>query len=898
MPGEQAEPFPFAIGKVYYNAQTHSLFVGAGTTPGDDYRTMSVSWADPTGTSFTGITPEKVILNDVANQTDPLYGATINQLSFTKKMPLIVTNEQQNVLYAMFGYGSGSNTKIYQSDPVLDANDAVSQGIIALDGKTADAAFSYVALPSIGNFGDSGSLVGICSLVSIPDPLDTKKTKLVFRTQLSGRVEKSSDALKIGSDLVSMGNTVALHHAESFEPYADEELIASSFVHIYTGISGIGGALGTDGIRGVMLNMGTAITPNTALESNSIVGGIGANTEVHINCIEVLYTSTQLHYLVVAGGVGTVEDTSRTVYALPLHWSGALAKKNAIPITKYTEFDRFWFRYFNDIAINQGDLFSPNEISDIHKARVGGDKSLPGPIKTMFTSKDTVFVTIDTDNVPEFGGIFCSQALFDAIGRIQGWTNWHRVNGFTTPTPSAAVDNMTGNVWSAIRDSHNVLNTIIRSKWDSAGTFVTAVHDLFSDQEPGIQGLMDFPYQHPSFNQTTTDQISIIVATGYNRISLIQSGGYNTATGFLSPTMALEHPHKNTTGGIGVFPANTDSITISGGMLSNMGGIVTADIVSDSTYSWLVVGGNGGVAILARPDGSGWTSGSLGTYFSGLPTDAAFKIIGNFINVRKIVADGANLYILTETECRRFVVSQANIAAATAGTQIGTLLASSSSLNAIFGLNATLSDMVISAPVGLIGTSRGLVRVGNGHSVAIDDYSTLNWQLISLPESVGPISRFYVISQTGMQNEWATKPSGGNLYVLNSAVGSAQARVYRFAVTGSTTSITDETVVLFADHFIKSVNPSFYVSRGDYRNNLAYDGNIFYFMRSHFHPYPPQDGHALVEALSPTLRTGIPFVEQNARRVVSSNSTAMGPLVLRSAQGCMITGGSNMYTNE
>jgi hypothetical protein len=149
-----------------------------------------------------------------------------------------------------------------------------------------------------------------------------------------------------------------------------------------------------------------------------------------------------------------------------------------------------------------------------------------------------------------------------------------------------------------------------------------------------------------------------------------------------------------------------------------------------------------------------------------------------------------------------------------------------------------------------------------------------------------------------MQNEWATTASGGNIYVLSGYVGKSQTRVYRLAIEGSTTTISDTTVQLFADNFVQNVNPSFFVSRGNYRNYLAYDGTLFYFMPSRYYPYGAVRGQSLMETMSPSLRTGVAFVEQGAVTQVSYMGSDMGPLVHRSAQGSMMTGGSSMYTNE
>lgn len=911
-PSAEQQPFPFALGSFYYNPQTLAVFVGAGTVPGTDYRTMSISYANAAGTAFSGLTPEKVKLNGVATQPNPLFGAVISQLSFSDKAIVAVSQTQPNILYLIRYYTSPTTMEIYSAGPLKDANGGTSQGVIALAGSPHSTIFAFALLPATGSFGDSGSQISYGSLFSVPDAPGSKTSHMALNITNGIRIERSSSLLKIQSDLASIGSTATIQIAERFIPLPEEVLLEQTPL-TYIGITAVGGSGATDGVRGVVANVGAAIAPDAAIEANSIIGGVGPNAEVHINQIKTLYTSTQLHYLIVAGGVGTAAETAQSVYALPLSLSGVLAKKTAIPQTAYNQSGGFYYRYLNDPAAAAGDLFSPNSTSDIQKARVGGTATLPGAISSLFTTKDSVFVTIDADGATTLGGIFCSQALFDSLGRIQGWTNWRRVNGFTTPTAWATMDPLTGNVWAAVHGESDILNTILRSSWSANGAFTASVNNLFLDQQPGTQGLIDFPHELTAFSQILGNRISVILATGYNRIALIQSGAdmgiiapavtaessrQTRLPGFFTPTQALTSTYKSTTGAVGTFPTGTDSIVISGGALDALGGIVTAEIVSDGTYSWLLAGGNGGLAVLARPDSSGWVQGDLGGNFFGLPSDAAFRIIGNFRDVRKVIADGANIYILTNTECRRFTASQANFAAATMGQELGTLLASSTSLETVFGGAALLSDLIVSGPLALIATNRGLVRVGNGQSIALDDAATLNWQQIFLPEAAAPVTRFYLISPTGMQNEWATTASGGNVYVLSGAVGRSQTRVHRLAVTGLTTSITDDTVQLFEDHFMRDVNPSFFLSRGDYRNNLAYDGTICYLMRSRYHPYGTVNGAPLMESMGAWLRTGAAFVEQGATALVAPTGADMGPLIYRSAQGSMMTGGSSMYANE
>ena len=101
---------------------------------------------------------------------------------------------------------------------------------------------------------------------------------------------------------------------------------------------------------------------------NNIVGSIGDNVTIAIHQTRPLLTTTVLNYLVILGGVGTQDQTRRSVYALPLVkradlFNGMLAKKDAVPHTFYHEGSevRIAERGFIDLATKPGDLFTADD---------------------------------------------------------------------------------------------------------------------------------------------------------------------------------------------------------------------------------------------------------------------------------------------------------------------------------------------------------------------------------------------------------------------------------------------------------------------------------------------------------------------------------------------------------
>lgn len=895
LPDTTDAPFPFAIKASYFNVQSRSLFVGANEIPPTQYKDRAVAYAGPTDLYFKGMTPEKVTLNGIAGSTNPLYGAPILYISMLDRYPLVVPQTQPNMVYLVRNYFSPDMIQMYSAGPLKDANNNVSQGIAAfasIPENDSNSIFSAIVLPSAGVLGDPGTAYLVGGIENG-----------VFQIGVTSPLDRTTAALKIGSDLANILN-VSMHYSEKLANNSPRGFF-------YTGFVATGGSNPTDGVRGVTIDGNIEIAPITAFAANSIVGGVGPNTQVSINHISTLHTSTRLHYLVVCGGIGTPTTTATSVYALPLINNDPsfrkLAAKTAVPTNRYfigQGVPSLIGRSLDTPAQNVGDLFSPTD-DDIYRAQVGGTATLPGAVSRLWTVKDTVYVAVD--NNP--GGIFASQALFEKNGLVNGWTNWQPVNGIMQQTPYGAVDRNNGIDWFEGYDNFNVLNTVYRTTWSDTSPFGESLHMLFADQTPGIQGLTDIRYDNGALNQTVGSRISPLIASGYERIALIQSGADDGAT--FTPTSQLTATHKSTNGSVGTLPLNCDSIVISGGALNRLGGIITSEITYDGTYSWVLCGGNGGLAILIRADGSGCPVGTLGKNFTNLPSDAQFKVIGTFKDVRKIVSSGSHVYVLTTSELRRIDQSQATFAAASSDQELGTVLASSNGLVSLFGRAPLFSDIIISGPLALIATDNGLIRVGNLQSIETSNESTMNWTLVPLPESVSAVTRLFPISPTGNPTEWATTSQGGNVYVLSAYTGKNQARVYRLSIASlevtkkpqTAPDITDTTVQLFDDLYVKGFEPSFYLNCGSYRNYMATDGTVLYLTRSSYYPYKDH-GAAFIDAPGSDTRTGIAFTMQN-RVVIASKlpqppatSCDLGPFVKRSAQGSFMTGGSAVFTNE
>jgi len=881
---DTAVTFPFAIKQYAYNKESRYFFVGAHEAPAEKYKNASVSTIGPNNTYFVGLTPEKITLNTQKDQANPLYGAVITQLSLLESCPLVVTQAENTKLYSIRSFSSNSTINLISSEELLDANNEVCNGIFALAGIANRSSFLAVVKPHGGNFGEPNSAFVAGSIQKTGNDL---APNYILKTSESVPLNVSSAALKVGNPLSSIDNQtanipVALYGSETLGVF-------------YSGYAVTSANDGTSGARSVVYGAGTKITPDNVLAPDSIIGGnpAGAQAQFCTHHIATMSASTGLDYLVVVGGKGNPATTKQDVYALPLigtgENAGTLAKKTAIPFNFYNAAlnNRLIGRAFITTPTIIGDLFSPTDL-DIYKAKVGGEGTLPGDIEKLFIEKDTVFVSVFSDNAltREHGGIFASQALFQANGCIMGWTDWHRVSGSMSPQYGIVLDNVLGQFTLLNGPTTDTLNTVERTQWGT-NTFDNSVNALSSKIRSGFQFFVDFPRSLPAFNQTIGSRVSLVCATGYRSVALMQSG-YDAT--YFEAQKSLDHTALATDASTrNDINNDTDSILFTGGVLDDLNGIISAEIISDATSSWLIVGGNGGIAVLANEDGAGWDVGQLGPNFENLPPNLFFQKIGSFKNVRKLIAQDDQLFVLTTDALYRFTVS----AEAFAGQPEIELLASISTLS--LPTDASFSDLALSGNLALLATSRGLFRVGNNRSITHDTEHNLAWTQITLPEGAGSVARFFVVSPTDKAIDFATTNRGGNIYVLNACVSLNQARIYRLSILGMQGPISDYTAALFNDHFFEDVNPTFYYDRGYYRNYIATDGAMLFMSRSSF--YPVQLNGTL-EAINPVIHTGIIPVAGAPRTLISSRSLSMGPLLLRSTSGSWMIGGDHVYTND
>lgn len=873
------QPFPFSLSSYVFNKENSHLFVGAATVPADEYKHMSLSLAGENDVYFHGIAPEKINLNGEPDQPNPLYGSSVAYISLIGSeppSPILVTSQEPNRLFLLQTYNIPGSQRLTMSDPLGNTGDV----ICALG--SAPEMFNFIIALRQTTFGADGSSIAIGTLTS--DRVEQEGTiKIVTRLVVSNTypITTIRTVAGVGQPAI-IEDYVTIHGSKALGFF-------------YTGLWVTGGSNTTDGVIGVLNSNATQVAPASALETDSIIGGIGANKKVFIHHLGTLLTSTSLHYLIVAGGVGDSSDSvDRQAFALPVvtgnQYAGKLAKKDDAPTNVYTEAPHYLLiqRNFTTPALNPGELFSPQNSADLLKAKIGGTGQLPGPISHIFVEKDTVFAVVATDTAQELGGIFASQvAAFDSEGRIASWTNWRRAGSYPYAIAAGMLHQPDGIFWALQYNESAQIRYVTKTTWGAH-----FLQQLFPDPVSGTQGLIDFPPTHEAFSQTGDSRVSLTCGTSYEQVVVAQSG--SSSDGIFTPAGTVSNPYVSTDGTIGVIPANTDALIFSGGVFDTMKAVVSSTIVSDAEWSWLVVGGNNGVAILAQADGSGWAKGTLGKNFANLPSSSWMRL-GSFTQVRKVTANGAFLFILTNTGLYRISMSSTQVALGT-DVKIDTIATPETMVN---GANSyeTFSDLVTSGPVAFLATSAGLFRSGDGQSVQ-DVSIPLTWQKLELPEGVIPVTRLFAVTATGCEDTLATTGQGGTLYVLSGVVSTHQSRIHRFSILGNLNEkkVSSETIIRIPDFLLKD-HPSFYYNRGDYRNYLFTDGAMFWLSRSRYYPF---NNAPFVEILGKTLRTGVrsPNVAHTTIiRLTEQQQHAMGPFSWWFAAGTPLIAGSAIMTN-
>jgi hypothetical protein len=855
--------------------------------------------------AFMPLTPE-FVNKDISN---PLFGAQIIALGMleteegfgVRDIPIVVSGKQPAIVYLLEKISSPSNIELQSSKEVHDATGAISSGIINLTTDITNYVFAAVK-PHDGEFGQLHS--GIALLIrGIKTEIKNEKpvTHLAFEElnthtglpidPMALQLDTNSPELFINSPLASILQNHAVMHWDS------------SLERLYVGLNVVTNSGVTDGARSIVaikfiqdgkgaITLET-IVPDSALTAGNVdnmIGVIGPNQQLSVNALKTMWTSTALKYLIIVGGNGNPSATNNSVFALPLvdtgNAKGMIAKKSAEPVNVFrdTNVPRLIARNINEPATTPADM----PLSTDSAVQIGGGPLTAGPIVDIIVRDDTVFAFVGNTDPSVNPGVYSSQAIFNASGKITSWTAWQRAAGTTDSIFGAALNANNGNFILASGTTAETVNTIKQTIWSDGSPeglepLTTILDNALSSSNGGVQGMQTFLPQTPGLNN-----IALLAAGGIGCVVLAQTGLLNN-NNIIIPTAG---PDFNNTmefnDGIITTDVTAKTIIICDGALNLVGPITALEIARNVTNGWLFVGGSDGLAILAKTDGTGWDpTTQLGDNLTGLQAGMTFNIIGDYSFVKKLIYDGDFLFVISHTKVDRINVTTSDFST---NTLDATTIAS-------IGKNGVATrggflDGIFSQALAIIATTDGLLRIGDGKDIrTITGESDAQWTNVAIGENAGAPTALYAVTQTNRAQD-ITKNNGGHFYVLTANVGLDQSRINRFAVQplDALSPMTTTTVQPFDDIFVKNI-PSFLLSFGEFRSNFATDGALYFATRNKNIAIPPV---ALLTPSMPVPRVGVANVGDRSSivRINFQSGTEINYFSRSQASGSWIAAGN------
>lgn len=792
-----------------------TMYIGAKSAVANN--AYAVARANPSTNQLEPLAPEKINLNGIAAQSNPLFGAQINFLKLNNDLPVAIKDGS----LAVYKYvSSHDDLMLISSDSVHDTTGADTSEILALEVANGGKSQTFVACNATtpgSVFGETGSGIALYEYVLV-----NKNSSLVFQNnQKACALDNESDSIKI-QDSVTLANAVDLHWV-------------GELGCLYVGVQAQAGGSAGDGARSIVVGKIQPVDGQTYDQivfekfapdslftgNNQIIGTATAGATVSALKIKSLSTSTKLNYLIVVGGNGAANTVGNQVYALPLVSGqnsniGQLANINQTPTNTYAgNLNVFVGRTLDEPATSANDAPTNNSPA----AKVGGGVLPINPnesISDIFIGNDSVYVSIGTSSASNATGMFYSQAIFDQNGLIQNWTPWQRAGGYTGGIFGMGIDLIHGFYWQLIGGGANTVHAVKYTFWGSTkdgllgGTttnagvgLVSNLSGLFPNSGGGIFNLTNVSKLDPAL----LNEMTLLLATGASRVAMINPSA--AVNGDFSSGLVQSSNDE--------FPTASSSSTIayiSGTNLNTLGPITTCQIATNASgMSWFAVGGAGGVAILRKSDGSGWNSPL--TSLGDLNSSFKFEIFGNYSFVNALASDDKYLYILTPTSLDRVLLTSSNLASSTP------LVETIAEVGSVAGTVEAdcWNDFLVTENLGLLVGSAGLFRTSNGTNLQDADVS---WTNQTVPDQrSAPCSKLIAISPTGLNTGLA---NGGNLYLVSSYRGLQQTQVNRFYVKSGGT-ITDSTIQPLPDIYIEGVNSSF-INFESFRDLFFTDGTL------------------------------------------------------------------------
>ncbi|KKP24502.1 MAG: hypothetical protein SZ59_C0002G0348 [candidate division TM6 bacterium GW2011_GWF2_28_16] len=872
-----------------------NIRLNAGTTP--DLNTLE----------FVPLAPQTAYLNGIkendkyVKKDNPVYDKRIDKLTLQSNKPVVTLLDQTNIEGWVSGNpvlagecvclidnqadGSSVKTNIIK---INDSNNAATNSVVGL-AATSDKIIAAVK-SNAGSFGDDNA--GFAVLIQ-----EDSKLKPI-NAQTGDNAGNLAVKLAVGADLLfaidQAAASAGVDAAELGDMYWD-----SSLQRLFIGLKNAkkDNGLVAGGIVSILVgrfndNGSLAIEPAISLTSalftldsvNHILGFYSNNDlRADVYKLKTMTTSTNKNYLIVNSSVGLAQEKNK-IYALPIL---GIKLSDGTTVTPVANVGKVASKNNHDAVVAaNADMTLAGDAA----ALVGGGALPTSPddaavkVTDIYVVNDTVFVSLSGDrtldihgNVME-SGIFKSTAILNANGEIRAWSPWQRVMGNTDKVYGFGFDVTGANYWYFTGADAANANTAKITQWGKgvaqAGTMgnglTTILKDEFTQANAGVHQIFNFDEYTPSIARTgAADRMSFMACLGYKKIALVQTGANVNAGGInaFTPTNLFEE-------GVNTFILNDQA-------LNDLGPICCADVsrvnaVADS--GWLFVGGYNGIAVLRKGGdvvgvrGKGW-DGRVDQAAVNLATVAgwSFKEIGNFSNVRKLLADspdgGLWFYVMTMNNLYRFEMDSEKFKDSAV---VADLLA-----RTITPPPGYLLDMLIFRRENqdtrlLVATTQGLFYSNAINDANVDKIGVNApvWTRVNLNSGTAFSKPVAHLSFIDVQKGGYT--TNGNLYALAADLALNMATVYRFDVNAGVITATKE-----------NSGTDYFYSFGELRSNFTTDGALGFSMLSkHF------DKVQFLRSIRMSyIQSYIRSTETNLNLNVESNAYNIGVMTLNTASG-------------
>ncbi|MBD3272776.1 hypothetical protein GF385_00295 [Candidatus Dependentiae bacterium] len=887
---------------VFYAADY--FYLGANDAGAQDYSLLKAKinqGATPATNSltFVALAPAQVYLNGIkeddkiVKKANPIYDKRIDKMALLGRYPILTSQDTTSVFgVSDLGAGKriclidnitdGSSVKTNEIE-INDSNNNSTDGVVGLE-KISNEIIAAVK-SNAGSFGDGNG--GFALLIQ-------KDSKLKPINAQTGD-EEGNLAFKLD---ISSGNLFAISQSADTGVTLGDMYWDSNSGRLFIGLVGAkrsnfaanGGAvsilvarLDEDKILKVesVLNLDSSLFTDNS--SNHVLGFYSTNaTDLITNCykLRTMQTSTGKNYLIVNGATSTTDNKNK-IYAFPVLGTKksdgtSVADSNIGKIADKNDINH------DTVVQNNAGMYLATQ----DEVKVGAG-AFPIPVtadvQDMFVVNDSVFVCVSEDrsDATHESGIFRSTAIFDQNGNIRAWTPWQRVMGNIDKVYGAGFDINTGNYWYFTENASNVKNTVKVSQWGKGSSqaglmgngLVEILSDEFKQSNAGVHQMFNFDETTPGIARTdVANKVSFMAALGYKKVALIETGA--NSGGAFTPTQNQ-------------FIKDTNVFVIQDQTLNNLGPVCVAEIsrIQEENKGWLFVGGYNGVAVWRNPtNGNGW-DGRLNQPkidFSDLIDNKnfSFKEIGNYSNVRKLVARGNFLYVMTVDNIYRFKM---------ASNKFDDAVTAALDSKRISPPTGHLLDMIIFyGDTGdvrlLVATTQGLFYSDSINNTNEDKTGAKapSWTKVALNSGALLSNPVTHLSFIDVQKGGYT--SDGNLYVLSADLSLNLATLYRFNIkNGNIYTIPENS------------DTDYFYSFGELRTNFLTDGALGFSMLSkHF-----GQTEFLRQIRMVFNKTTIRLFENSINIDLENNAHNVGIMIQNTASGgWVIPGDWGMRVNE